>query len=199
MASHNGKPKCIVDPDPADLDEVIRRERRAIARRRERALGVQPGKEEATGPCGLALSGGGIRSAALSLGFLEALRRGDQPKSSVLRFVDYLSTVSGGGYAGAYFASQALARAEGDEASDSHAVASDSVNGHAESVNDHSHPSLTAVPAINSVSADGELDAQTLKFVYGGNYLRKTWLFFNRYLIGLSLVWLTLLSGLLTI
>ena len=45
---------------------------------------------------GLALSGGGIRSAAFCLGVLQAL-----DLAGVLRQVDYLSTVSGGGYIGA--------------------------------------------------------------------------------------------------
>ncbi len=44
---------------------------------------------------GLALSGGGVRSAAFGLGALQAL---DQ--AGVLDRVDYLSTVSGGGYIG---------------------------------------------------------------------------------------------------
>jgi hypothetical protein len=44
---------------------------------------------------GLALSGGGIRSAAFCLGSLQALY-----ETGVLRRVDYLSTVSGGGYIG---------------------------------------------------------------------------------------------------
>src|SRR6266576_3104677 len=41
---------------------------------------------------GLALSGGGIRSASFCLGALQAL-----DKAGVLKNVDYLSTVSGGG------------------------------------------------------------------------------------------------------
>jgi predicted acylesterase/phospholipase RssA len=44
---------------------------------------------------GLALSGGGIRSAAFCLGVLQALHQ-----TRVLNGVDYLSTVSGGGYIG---------------------------------------------------------------------------------------------------
>ena len=44
---------------------------------------------------GLALSGGGIRSSAFCLGVLQALH-----VTSVLDRVDYLSTVSGGGYVG---------------------------------------------------------------------------------------------------
>lgn len=47
---------------------------------------------------GLALSGGGIRSATFSFGLLRGLA-----KNAVLRRFDYLSTVSGGGYIGAMF------------------------------------------------------------------------------------------------
>jgi len=46
---------------------------------------------------GLAFSGGGIRSATFNLGILQALA-----KLKVLRHVDYLSTVSGGGYIGGW-------------------------------------------------------------------------------------------------
>jgi predicted acylesterase/phospholipase RssA len=46
---------------------------------------------------GIALSGGGIRSATLNTGILRILN-----KCSVLRLADYLSTVSGGGYIGGY-------------------------------------------------------------------------------------------------
>jgi hypothetical protein len=45
----------------------------------------------------LALSGGGVRSAAFCLGVVQALAR-----SGWLRRIDYLSTVSGGGYTGAF-------------------------------------------------------------------------------------------------
>ena len=48
------------------------------------------------GLVGLALSGGGIRSATTNLGMLQALG-----ELGVLPFVDYLCTVSGGGYIGA--------------------------------------------------------------------------------------------------
>lgn len=52
---------------------------------------------------GIALSGGGIRSATFSLGVLQALaEKGDKEEEGkgVLRRFDYLSTVSGGGYIG---------------------------------------------------------------------------------------------------
>ena len=47
---------------------------------------------------GLALSGGGIRSATFNLGILQGLF-----DLNVLPFVDYLSTVSGGGYIGGWW------------------------------------------------------------------------------------------------
>src|ERR1700687_556980 len=46
---------------------------------------------------GIALSGGGIRSATLGLGFLTVLNR-----ARVLQTADYLSSVSGGGYIAAH-------------------------------------------------------------------------------------------------
>jgi len=51
---------------------------------------------------GLAFSGGGIRSATFNLGVIEALA-GRQ----LLRWLDYLSTVSGGGYIGSWLSSWA--------------------------------------------------------------------------------------------
>lgn len=47
---------------------------------------------------GFALSGGGIRSATLSLGFFQGLAR-----LGLLKHVDILSTVSGGGYFGGFY------------------------------------------------------------------------------------------------
>lgn len=46
---------------------------------------------------GLAFSGGGIRSATFNLGILQGLQEFD-----LLRYVDYLSTVSGGGFIGSW-------------------------------------------------------------------------------------------------
>ena len=92
-----------------------------IKQRRD-ALGVpvRPGPE---GHWGLALSGGGIRSATFSLGVLQGLalagtqpckldaaatageKSGDAADRSLLEQFDYLSTVSGGGYIGGFFGS----------------------------------------------------------------------------------------------
>src|SRR6266436_2047036 len=51
---------------------------------------------------GLAFSGGGIRSATFNLGVIEALAG-----RKLLRCLDYLSTVSGGGYIGSWLSSWA--------------------------------------------------------------------------------------------
>ena len=56
---------------------------------------------------GLALSGGGVRSASFCLGALQALDKAD-----VLKNIDYLSTVSGGGYIGTSL-SAAMTRSKG--------------------------------------------------------------------------------------
>lgn len=76
----------------ADFDgaePVVEEEMRYLAKRKAR-LGV------AHRSTGLALSGGGIRSATFNLGVLQCLAR-----RGLLDQVDYLSTVSGGGYIGA--------------------------------------------------------------------------------------------------
>jgi hypothetical protein len=76
-------------------------------------------------PCdatGLALSGGGIRSAAVCLGALQALSQHKR-----LRTLDYLSTVSGGGYIGCCLSAAMSERGGrgfpfGDDVKDSAAV-----------------------------------------------------------------------------
>jgi hypothetical protein len=78
--------------DSVTVDEINHAERGAIrARRNYYEI------DEKAHAIGLALSGGGIRSATFSLGVLVALAR-----RSVLPQIDYLSTVSGGGYLGSF-------------------------------------------------------------------------------------------------
>lgn len=67
-----------------------------LAAIRERRAGTEPIGDLV----GLACSGGGIRSATLCLGVAQVLA-----KRGILARVDYLSTVSGGGYFGAFLSS----------------------------------------------------------------------------------------------
>ena len=81
---------------PAELKEISgRRTKLGIA-----PLDIEDAPSLDLGLVGLAFSGGGIRSATFALGVVQALA-----KHKVLRLVDYLSTVSGGGYIGACLSS----------------------------------------------------------------------------------------------
>jgi hypothetical protein len=80
---------------PADIQA---KESERIRRRREQILGLKQAAPAPADTVGLALSGGGIRSATFSLGVLQALA-----KHGLLKKIDYLSTVSGGGYIGCFF------------------------------------------------------------------------------------------------
>ncbi|MCP5046840.1 MAG: hypothetical protein GY940_06690 [bacterium] len=75
------------------FDNIRDEEYKWLKTRRQKA-GVKR-EEEVENTVGLGLSGGGIRSATFNLGLLQALER-----YGVLKNVDYLSTVSGGGYIG---------------------------------------------------------------------------------------------------
>lgn len=73
-----------------------------LLRERRKILGQPVPEETINGfpadTVGLACSGGGIRSATFCLGFLQALAG-----LKLLGRIDYLSTVSGGGYAGSFW------------------------------------------------------------------------------------------------
>src|SRR5215475_8290643 len=73
------------------LRPLLNAERDYIDARREK----QGFTNRAQPVAALALSGGGIRSAAFALGVMQQLAKRDY-----LRLFDYLSTVSGGGYIG---------------------------------------------------------------------------------------------------
>lgn len=83
--------------DGPDFDAVVRDEHAAIHARRA-AVGAAAAGDAGGAPAdlvGLALSGGGICSATFSLGVVQALA-----EAGLLPLVDYLSTVSGGGFLG---------------------------------------------------------------------------------------------------
>lgn len=89
---------------------------RAAADERRRANGFQPD----TPYVGVALSGGGIRSATFCIGLFQALAQ-----QRLIRRIDFLSTVSGGGYFGSFLGAafardQASAGAVEDELADDH-------------------------------------------------------------------------------
>jgi hypothetical protein len=88
-------------------DDVIRCEDEQLIKRRKAIYGEDLNRKQLHKTrFGIALSGGGIRSATINLGLLKTLNT-----FGILKRADYLSTVSGGGYTGAYV--QALLREKG--------------------------------------------------------------------------------------
>jgi hypothetical protein len=79
---------------PLSFDQVVAKELAFVNSRRAR-FGKSP--SDGTDLIALCLSGGGVRSAAFCLGIIRSLA-----KSKRLMAFDYLSTVSGGGYAGGF-------------------------------------------------------------------------------------------------
>jgi hypothetical protein len=75
--------------------ELWEQERELLAARRQRSFSSEGRPPDDT--LGVALSGGGIRSATFCLGVFQALAQ-----FGLLARIDYLSTVSGGGYFGAF-------------------------------------------------------------------------------------------------
>jgi hypothetical protein len=95
--------------DPGEMDQASRRlmEQEQVylsAWRKYRGDAEQGGAPRH--PVGLALSGGGIRSASFSLGILQVFA-----DRGLLKRIDYLSTVSGGGYIGSAISWLTSARA----------------------------------------------------------------------------------------
>jgi hypothetical protein len=114
---------------------------------------------------GLAFSGGGVRSASFNLGLLQALYR-----FGLLKHIDYLATVSGGGYIGSYLASltqRTDVRVSPDD--------------------EEMRGQLVAAPAQPE---------RVVRFVRNGKFLSRPESFTNLYLIGLFLNNLALFSGL---
>ncbi|MEZ4932375.1 MAG: hypothetical protein R2788_09690 [Saprospiraceae bacterium] len=79
------------------LTQVLKEETELIEKRREKLFGTDAKDKLESEKFGIALSGGGIRSATINLGFLKTLNL-----FKILEKADYISTVSGGGYTGAY-------------------------------------------------------------------------------------------------
>ncbi len=96
MKSSSSGPRFEKHIFPAELREIS--SRRAYAKLEKPEIKGGPSVEKQL--IGLAFSGGGIRSATFGLGVLQALIAGNK-----FKFVDYLSTVSGGGYIGSCISS----------------------------------------------------------------------------------------------
>jgi hypothetical protein len=171
MSREEPTPRPAPEPRGISFQEVVGLEISQIIRRRAAvAPPVRPGEEAGVRRTlvGLALSGGGVRSAAFNLGLLQAFFRG-----GLLRHVDLLSTVSGGGYTGTWL-SALLHASAGPLAPDN--------------------------PDLCRELAPTPYDKQPRRvahFVRHGRYLYHPLSFANRYLIGLLLNSLTLLSGLI--
>ena len=144
---------------------------------------------------GWRVSGGGIRAASAGLGLLQRFH-----KLGLLKFTDYLSTVSGGGYIGAaYRASVALAKKP--PAKNRFPLDSD--------------PTIPDIPEERSnqaktTDADGNEDVDTqittsgqrasiIRLIYNGKYLFRPWEAINKYLIGVFFNNLLLFSGLVAV
>ena len=168
-----------LDVTPGSLDErIVREERTALAARRN-AAGFEKAEAGAARPyrdtdlagdtVGLAISGGGIRAASFGLGIIQAFyQRG------LLRFCDYLSTVSGGSYVGAFLASLAHHQ-------------DSSLNwkrrqGNATAGDNGAHR-LTLEPGPR-----GEQPQYVQRLIYGGSYLNRPLLFINNWLPGFLLI-----------
>ncbi len=94
-----------------NFHQVIEQEDEHLRARRKHRSGTSEADELDDTRFGIAMSGGGIRSATINLGILKTLN-----KFGVLEKADYLSTVSGGGYTGAYV--QSLLKKKASEKKD---------------------------------------------------------------------------------
>ncbi|HKC97559.1 MAG TPA: hypothetical protein VKG20_05960 [Methylomirabilota bacterium] len=93
------EPATIAQVLEAELQEIEARRHRQYASHEEAAPEkAAPAARTAECLVGLALSGGGIRSATFSLGVLQGLE-----SLKLLRVFDYMSTVSGGGFVGGWW------------------------------------------------------------------------------------------------
>ncbi|MBF0551531.1 MAG: hypothetical protein HQK60_13460 [Deltaproteobacteria bacterium] len=79
-----------------EFTKVLEAERQAIAERRKK-LCLSSEDDQPGDPVGIALSGGGVRSATICLGALQSIN-----EHCLLKHADYISSVSGGGYTASY-------------------------------------------------------------------------------------------------
>jgi predicted acylesterase/phospholipase RssA len=166
--------------------EIFAKELQDIEMRRERALDWRPTPGQAQFPLvGLALSGGGIRSGAVSLGLLQALY-----EKKVLSQIDYVSTVSGGGYAGGYLSANL------EEFNEREVIQYGQQD---MPLQRRAGERLTPKRLSLAIEADGNQGDEVLRLIHGGVYLRKLRELLNATLFGMVVNVLMLCSGLLAL
>ncbi|MCB0524000.1 MAG: hypothetical protein H6576_12045 [Lewinellaceae bacterium] len=82
--------------DKISLNYLINKEKEQLRQRRKK-LNMEHGTPDQENWFGIALSGGGIRSATINMGILKTLN-----KFGIVQQADYMSSVSGGGYTHSY-------------------------------------------------------------------------------------------------
>src|SRR5688572_6768961 len=92
---------CVLTPEPSGIQELPADCTRDSG---DETLRCGWGISAESRPIGLALSGGGSKSAPFAMGVLDGLRY-----SGVLEEIDYISSVSGGSYAALYLYSRLMA------------------------------------------------------------------------------------------
>ena len=97
MAQKNQASSNPSEEQKIDIKKVIEGEDVILAKRRARIYGEADAQKLDSTRFGISLSGGGIRSAVINLGFLKTLNG-----FGLVKRADYISTVSGGGYTGSY-------------------------------------------------------------------------------------------------
>jgi hypothetical protein len=168
-------------PKVVDSAGMLRAERDVISARRD-ALG-QPSEK----PCclGVSLSGGGIRSGTFNLGILQGIAQ-----AGLLPCIDYLSTVSGGGYIGTWLHALIKRRGGGDPRSVTEVLERPDVHPHEEM-----HDPISFLRKFSSYLAPdvGLLSADT--WVIGVIWIRN--MFLNQLILVPFLACLSLLVFLL--
>ena len=127
---------------------------------------------------GVALSGGGIRSSMFNLGLLQAFQR-----SGLMKHVDYLSSVSGGGYTNGYYSTLGHFRHTGKMDTD---VCPEPT----------SEKTTDSADAATSDSPEG-LSARDAQFLLDGQYLNRPIEFLTDYLLKTAVILFTAIAGLL--
>jgi len=126
---------------------------------------------------GVALSGGGIRSSMFNLGLLQAFQR-----SGLMKHVDYLSSVSGGGYTNGYYSTLGHFRHSGKNDSDNCPEAT-------------SKKTADSADAATQESVEG-LSARDAQFLLDGQYLNRPIEFLTDYLLKTAVILFTAIAGL---